>query len=41
MEEAWEQIKDHKTVTVSIDLFHWGIIFFRKEQPKQHFNIKV
>ncbi len=41
MEEAWEQIKDHKKVTVSIDLFHWGIIFFRKEQPKQHFNIKV
>lgn len=41
MEEAWEQIKDHKKVTVSIDIFMWGIVFFRKEQPKQHFIIRV
>jgi len=41
MEEAWKIIKDHPKVSVSIDLFFWGIVFFRKEQPKQHFNIRV
>ncbi|MEN8124649.1 MAG: class I SAM-dependent methyltransferase [Bacteroidota bacterium] len=41
MEEAWNLIKDHEAITVSIDVFYWGIIFFRNEQPKQHFNIRV
>ena len=41
MEAAWNIIKDHPKVSVSIDLFFWGIVFFRKEQPKQHFNIRV
>jgi hypothetical protein len=31
MEEAWEEIKNHPEVTVSIDLFQFGIIFFRRE----------
>jgi predicted O-methyltransferase YrrM len=37
MTEAWEIIKAHPRVTVSIDLFQMGIVFFRKEQAKQHF----
>jgi len=41
MEEAWNYIKDHKKVTVSIDTYQWGIVFFRKEQPKEHFVIRV
>jgi len=41
MEQAWEYIKNHKKVTVSIDTFQWGIVFFRKEQPKEHFIIRV
>ncbi len=41
MQEAWEYIKNHKKVTVTIDTFYWGIVFFRKEQEKQHFKIKV
>jgi predicted O-methyltransferase YrrM len=41
MEEAWNYIKDHKKVTVSIDTFQWGFVFFRKEQPKEHFVIRV
>ena len=41
MTEAWEQIYTHEQVTVSIDSFHWGLIFFRKEQPKQHFRIRL
>ena len=41
MEEAWNYIKGHKKVTVSIDTYQWGIVFFRKEQPKEHFVIRV
>jgi predicted O-methyltransferase YrrM len=40
MHEAWEEIKSHSLVTVTIDLFFIGIVFFRKEQEKQHFVIK-
>ncbi|GAA4316240.1 class I SAM-dependent methyltransferase [Pontixanthobacter gangjinensis] len=41
MEEAWEEIKLHPKVQVSIDTFQWGLVFFRKEQVKQHFTIRV
>ena len=41
MEEAWEIIKKHPKVTVTIDTFQWGIVFFREEQPKEHFVIRV
>jgi predicted O-methyltransferase YrrM len=41
MEEAWEIIKNHPKVTVSIDTFQWGLVFFRREQPKEHFVIRV
>ena len=39
MEEAWDSIKNHPEVSVTIDTFQWGIVFFRKEQNKQHFII--
>ncbi|UQD57477.1 O-methyltransferase [Flavobacterium sp. K5-23] len=41
MEEAWEIIKKHPKITVTIDTFQWGIVFFRYEQPKEHFVIRV
>ena len=41
MKEAWSEIKKNATVTVTIDLFHFGIVFFRKEQAKEHFKIRV
>ena len=41
MEEAWEIIKNHPRVTVSIDTFQWGIVFFRYEQEKEHFVIRI
>ncbi len=41
MEEAWEIIKIHPRVTVSIDTFQWGIVFFRYEQEKEHFVIRI
>ncbi|MGL2966717.1 O-methyltransferase [Flavobacterium sp. XGLA_31] len=40
MEAAWEAIKNHPKVTVTIDTFQWGLVFFRKEQPKEHFVIR-
>ncbi len=39
MEEAWEIIKNHPKVSVTIDTFQWGIVFFRAEQEKEHFII--
>ncbi len=41
MQQAWLTIKKHPKVTISIDTFFWGIIFFRKEQEKEHFTIRV
>lgn len=41
MTEAWNIIKQHSKVTVTIDTFYWGFVFFRKEQSKEHFTIRV
>lgn len=41
MEEAWKIIKNHPKVTVTIDTFQWGLVFFRREQPKEHFVIRI
>ena len=41
MEEAWEIIKNHPKITVTIDTFQWGIVFFRMEQKKEHFVIRA
>ncbi|NTW23558.1 MAG: class I SAM-dependent methyltransferase [Lentimicrobium sp.] len=40
MEQAWEEIKKHENVTVTIDLFFMGLVFFRKELSRQHFIIR-
>lgn len=40
MHQAWDQIKSHPEVTVSIDLYRLGIIFFRKELSKQDFVLR-
>lgn len=40
MEEAWKYIQNDNRVTVTLDLFFVGVVFFRKEQPKQHFKIR-
>lgn len=39
MTRAWQEICRHPDVTLSIDLFHLGLIFFRRHQPKQHFTL--
>ena len=40
MEEAWECIKANDNVTITIDLFFMGLVFFRKEQAKEHFVLR-
>jgi len=41
MQEAWKEIIEHPQVRVSIDTFQWGFLFFRREQVKEHFTIRV
>lgn len=40
MAKAWEYLKQHQRVSVTLDLFQLGIVFLRKEQPKQNFVIR-
>ncbi|MFY7936640.1 MAG: class I SAM-dependent methyltransferase [Flavobacterium sp.] len=40
-EDTWEIIKKHPKVKVTIDTFHFGMVFFRAEQEKEHFVIRV
>jgi predicted O-methyltransferase YrrM len=41
MEKAWKEICRHPAVMISIDLFWLGLVFFRKNQPKQHFVLHI
>jgi predicted O-methyltransferase YrrM len=41
MEEAWKEIQSHEAVTLTIDLFFIGLVFFSKDFiVKQHFIIR-
>ena len=41
MEAAWDEIKKDPSISLTIDLFFIGIVFFRKEQlVKQDFSIQ-
>ncbi len=40
MEEAWKEIKEDEKVSITLDLFSMGIVFFRKGLPKQDFIIR-
>jgi predicted O-methyltransferase YrrM len=41
MTEAWNTIAQHPKVTVTVDTFHWGLVFFKKELTKENFKIRV
>ncbi len=41
MTAAWNEIIKDPKVTVSIDTYFWGLIFFRKEQAKEHFTVRI
>lgn len=40
MEQAWAVIRKHPAVTGTMDLFDVGLVFFRREQPVQHFVLR-
>jgi predicted O-methyltransferase YrrM len=39
MFSAWQHVANHSSVSVSIDMFSLGLVFFRKGIPKQHFAV--
>lgn len=41
MQQAWQQIKAHPSVKLTIDLFYVGLVFFRENQPLQHFTLRL
>lgn len=40
MEQAWEAVKAHPRVTVTVDLYDLGLAFLRTEQVKEHFTLR-
>ncbi|MXV17638.1 O-methyltransferase [Hufsiella ginkgonis] len=40
MKEAWQHIKSHPNVTITIDLFWIGLVFFKKGRSKEDFKIR-
>ena len=48
MTEAWREIIKHSEVSISMDCFYWGLVFFKPAfdaakiaQQKQHFTIRL
>lgn len=41
MKKAWAEIKAHPQVTVTVDLFWIGLVYFKKGQVKEDFLIKI
>jgi len=42
MTRAWEEIKQHPSVTLSIDTFYFGMVFFKKEiREKRHLRLFI
>jgi len=41
MKEAWNEIKGHPGVTVTVDLFWIGLVFFKQGQAKEDFLLKI
>lgn len=40
-QELWRKLIQSPIVIVSIDMFHCGVLFIRKEQVKEHFTIRI
>lgn len=40
MEVAWELMYRHPRVSLSLDLYKMGLLFFREKQAKQHFVLR-
>jgi hypothetical protein len=39
--DAWQTLIKSEKISVSIDLFYCGLLFFRKEQAKEDFKIRI
>jgi len=40
MKTAWKEIKAHPKVTITIDLFWIGLVFFKSGRVKEDFLVK-
>ncbi|NCO55575.1 MAG: methyltransferase [Bacteroidetes bacterium CG02_land_8_20_14_3_00_31_25] len=40
MEQAWDEIKKNKNITSTVDIYQFGIVFFKKQLKKQDFIIR-
>ncbi len=40
-EKVWKQLTQKEIVTVTIDTYYMGLVFFRKEQEKEDFTIRI
>ena len=40
MHRAWEKLREHEKVSISIDLFRLGIVLFKDDIAKEHFILK-
>jgi len=41
MKQAWQKLTQHPAVRQSVDSYYFGLLFFRKEQFKQNFMIRI
>ena len=39
--ELWKTLKTDNRLTVTIDMFHCCAVFFRQEQAREHFRIRI
>jgi hypothetical protein len=37
----WEKLKESDKIKVTVDMYHCAALFFRKEQVKEHFKIRI
>jgi predicted O-methyltransferase YrrM len=40
MKSSWKKIKQHPQVSVTVDLFWIGLVFFKKDQVKEDFKVR-
>ena len=41
VKKQWDAIQKHPKVTVSIDFFHVGLVYFHQGQAKENFKIRI
>lgn len=39
MQDAWKEIKRHPEITQTVDIFRFGIVFFKQELSKENFTV--